>query len=71
MRHRQVPLQITITSSDEKADLSWVTGMLIRWARATPFASTSGSQPAGAGTPMASSDTAADSPPHSFTSRPA
>ena len=71
MRHRQVPLHITITYADEKADLSWVTGMLVRWSQATPFASASGSQPAGAGTPKASSNPAANSPPLSFTSRPA
>ena len=71
MRHRQVALQITITSSDEKADLSWVTGMLVRWSQATSHASASGSQPAGAGTPKASSDIAANSLPHSFPSRSA
>ena len=71
MRHRQVPLHITITYADQKADLSWVTAMLVRWSQDTPFASASGSQPAAAGTPMACDDPAADSSPHSFTSRPA
>ena len=71
MRHRQVPLQITITYSDEKADLSWVTGMLVRWSKATPVPAAHGGQPAGAGTPDASTDCAAGSLPHSFTVRPA
>jgi hypothetical protein len=71
MRHRQVPLHIAITYSDEKADLSWVTGMLVRWSQSTPFGSAAGSQPAGVGTPETSSTPGADLPPHSFTSRPA
>lgn len=71
MRQPQVPLQITITHSEEKADLSWVTGMLVRWSKATPVPTAHGGQPAGAGTPNASTDTAAGCLPHSFTSRPA
>jgi hypothetical protein len=64
MRRRQDPPQITITYVDEKADLGWVTSMLVRWSHRVAVLPPHCTKTAGTGTPVDVAEATATRLPH-------